>query len=116
MAKVITRKDFPSINYSGDFDAAEKAQDEALKKLQMESHDAVRSGKDVGLMFKFQVADGYAHYRVAKVSPFTVEHIDYGDGYQADPILIRGLRLGDARALAAREYALYQMFEGRKHA
>lgn len=57
---------------------------EAFNKFQ-ETHDVI----------SFPVADGYASYHVVKMVPLTLQHIDVGDGYHADPCLIRGLRKAD---------------------
>ena len=43
------------------------------------------------------VADSKAFYYILSEKPLTLVHIPYGDGYRADPILIRGLRLKDVR-------------------
>jgi hypothetical protein len=116
MAKLMHRSGFPKVGDYANFHDEMKAQDEALSQLEKESHAAVCAGTAVGLLIKFQVADGYAIYRVAKEKPFTVEYIDYGDGWQAHSATIRGLRLADAQRMAANDFALYQLFEGRRNA
>lgn len=56
----------------------------------------------VGEIIKFQVADGYAEYMVKKVKPLQLIHLSDGDAWQADPILIRGLRVDDVRQIVRR--------------
>jgi len=46
-------------------------------------------------VFKHQIADGYAYYEVVKMSPLTLRHIPYLDGWEAPAYVIRGLRKQD---------------------
>jgi len=46
-------------------------------------------------IIKFQVADGYALYRVIDSNPLTIQHLPYMDGYSIPAAHIRGLRKGD---------------------
>ena len=46
----------------------------------------------------FPVADGKALYKVVKEKPLTLQHIPYGDAYQVQPALIRGLNFSDLEA------------------
>ena len=74
-----------------------KASNAAWQKLQAAS-DAVDLSKTlVGGLITFPVADGKAAYVVAKDKPLTLQPLDFGDSYRADPILIRGLRAADVR-------------------
>lgn len=43
----------------------------------------------------FPVADGFALYFVYSEKPLVLQHIPYGDAWQVDAALIRGLRLSD---------------------
>ena len=70
-----------------------KAELENLKKLS----DNLPDGQVIGAMISFPVADGSAIYRIVSDKPLKLEHIPFLDGYQADPILIRGLRLSDVK-------------------
>lgn len=82
-----------------------------------EAADAARAkspGDMVGETLRWQVADGYAVYMVVKQKPLTVAHVNEGDGYQVDPIMIRGLRLSDVRERVAGEKAFYKSVEERK--
>jgi hypothetical protein len=71
---------------------------EMLDKL-MKVSDSLPEGQIVGGMIYFPVADGRAFYQVVNGKPLTVKHIPYCDAYQADPILIRGLRASDVKEL-----------------
>lgn len=55
--------------------------------------------KIVGKTIAFGVADGRAEYMVYRTKPLSLIHLDYLDGYNADPILLRGLRVSDVRDL-----------------
>jgi len=55
------------------------------------------SGKLVGSVVRFGVADGYAQYMIASEKPLTLVHLHFGDGYQIPEAHIRGLRLSDLR-------------------
>jgi hypothetical protein len=59
----------------------------------------------LGGIVKFHVGDGYAMYVVIKEKPLTLQLLPFGDAYQADPALIRGLRRVDIEALIQREQA-----------
>jgi len=48
-----------------------------------------------GFLLHFPVADGYAYYVVTQRHPLTIKHVDYLDGYQVHPALIRGLEFQD---------------------
>lgn len=52
-------------------------------------------GEVVGALLKFPVGDGYAHYRVVKEKPLTLEHIPLGDAWQIPLPHIRGITKQD---------------------
>ena len=56
-----------------------------------------------------QVADGYAYYYVKTEKPLTLLLIPFADGYQANPILIRGLRIQDVREQQQRQVRFREM-------
>lgn len=58
-------------------------------------------------VIKFQVADGYAVYVVSKNNPLTLQHVPYGDGYQANEATIRGVNKNTVRTQLKRD----RMFE-----
>lgn len=51
----------------------------------------------IGETIRFPIADGYAIYMVANTKPLEVIHVPTGDAWQADPILLRGLRVSDVK-------------------
>jgi hypothetical protein len=75
MAKIVQYPNFPDWR---DTDAQEKA----LKALIKQS-DSRPLGK--GSVVSQDVADGRAWYVIEKLSPFTLAHIDYMDGYRSRP-------------------------------
>jgi hypothetical protein len=68
----------------------------------------------LGGIVKFPVADGYAMYLVIKEKPLTLQSLPFGDGYQADPALIRGLRTVDIEARIKREQAFSRLVPASK--
>lgn len=80
----------------GDFDP--EAYDARCKQYRRDTEDYIRgtlrgSGKYVGKVIRFPVADGYAQYMIW--TPTKWIHLDEVDGYDADPALIRGMRSSD---------------------
>lgn len=73
-----------------------------LQALQAEAN-ALPDGELVGALVKFQVADGYAIYRVESTRPLTLAHVPAHDGYSIPAAHIRGLTVADIRALVAQE-------------
>lgn len=51
---------------------------EAVKKIVLQR----KSGKHIGEILRFQVADGYAEYMVANLSPVQLVHIPLGDAWE----------------------------------
>ena len=64
-------------------------------------------------VIKFHVADGYAYYLVVKEKPLILQHVGFGDNYQAHPALIRGLTLADVNDQLDREERLNKLFARR---
>jgi hypothetical protein len=75
----------------------ESAHEQAFVALMRASDEAGKRGEVKGRLIRFQVADGYAWYRVEKLRPLTLGHIDYLDGYAISAVYIRGLRLADVK-------------------
>lgn len=102
----LSKKAYPGFEQrSGeDFHACYERQRELLDELTAKAA-AQPDTQVLGGIVKFSVADGYAMYVVIKEKPLTLQHLPYGDGYQADPALIRGLRRVDIEALIQREKA-----------
>lgn len=81
-----------------------KRSEELFNELQAESRKVDPEAKSLfGAMIQFQVADGYAHYRVVKNSPLTLEHVPFMDGYQAHEATIRGVTANTVRTALKRE-------------
>lgn len=72
-------------------------------------------GEYVGGLIQFPYADGYAIYRVVSIEPRVVlQHVPFGDAWQADPSTIRGLRAADVRARVDRQRAGRSLFGSRR--
>ncbi len=67
----------------------------ALHQLLLISESIDLTKTLVGVVVKFQVADGYAYYRVSKDRPLTLQHIPFCDAYQVHSATIRGLTRDD---------------------
>lgn len=61
-------------------------------------------------VIRFPVGDGYAMYAVYKMKPLQLIHIPYGDAYDADPILLRGLNRNDVEQMIERKKAVAKLF------
>lgn len=97
-----------------DTDGYFKAVEEHREKLAQWCRDNASSPSDlIGKTIRFQVADGYAQYMVCSTRPLELLHLDYVDGYEADPILLRGLTLTDVKDLVGRAERLAEIFGGR---
>lgn len=111
MAKLIGRnKDMP-IYHDGprpddfNFDEFNERQNAVMKLLEAESDKALKANDPVGFLLNFQVADGYATYRVVQAKPLHLEFIPFSDGYQISTAHIRGLNLTDVRQQMERSKA-----------
>lgn len=94
----------------GEMDEARAQEKEDFDALWVEHIRALKSGYLVGVILRFQRADGYAMYRVAKERPLVLEWVPQGDQWQVEPALLRGLNLTDVRKMAGQEAALLEMF------
>lgn len=59
-------------------------------------------------MVYFGVADGQACYIVKSQKPLVLQHVDFCDGYHAQPALIRGLRLADVERQVRQERMIFK--------
>lgn len=79
------------------------------EKEQLEAAAAkarAKAGGDlVGETLQWQRADGYAVYMITSERPLRLAHVDICDGYSVERALIKGLTLGDVRAMVERERA-----------
>lgn len=92
-----------------DFDAKWKAEHAALDQLGAEA-EALPPGEVVGALIRFPRGDGYALYRVQKAKPLVLQHVRFGDCWQADPITIRGLRLADVQHMVDGDRRMRALF------
>ena len=67
-----------------------------------------------GEVIRFGVADGKASYVVYTTKPLALIHLDIGDSYQIDDMMLRGMRVSDVRNLVASEKKLDELFGRRK--
>jgi hypothetical protein len=104
---------YPMPEWGDDWRQGYERQHNALVGLQQAS-DALSEGKIVGGLIRFQVADGYAYYRVVKASPLTVEWVPFGDNYQVHPAMIRGLNKADIVNMLNYDKRIASLFGGRK--
>jgi hypothetical protein len=68
------------------------------------------SGDLAGEEWRTPVGDGYARYIVFKNRPLQLIKIPTGDAWDADPIMLRGLRVSDIREHVARRAKLDEIF------
>lgn len=92
-----------------DWTAYDKAEREAFDKLSNTS-DNLRSGEVVGAILQFPRGDGAAFYLVSSAKPLVLRWIPYGDRWQTDGILIRGLRLADVKKMVGADRRLASIF------
>jgi len=59
-----------------------KAEEKFKKELKEFLQARNKTGKNVGEIIRFQVADGYAEYMVASMRPLELVHLNLLDGYQ----------------------------------
>ena len=100
----------PPGNWYLDFRMSREEWEAPLKALQ-DASDKVDMTKTLeGVCVRFQIADGYANYRVTKNSPLTLELIPFMDGYQIPPAHMRGLDRRDILQLVTAERKMVEMF------
>jgi len=98
-----------------DFNQYEQVCDNYLKRLKKWCLDNTTSNSNlVGEIIRYGVADGYAQYMVYSTSPLQLIHIDIMDGYSADDIWLRGLRVSDVKTMVAQEKAISKLFAPKK--
>lgn len=85
--------------------------DEFIRKLQEVSDQALENNSVVGYLLKFPVADGYAFYQVLSEKPLELGWAHCGDAWQADPILLRGIRISDVRKMMESDRAIRKLFK-----
>lgn len=61
------------------------------------AHDAAFEAIPKNQLIAFGVADGAAYYYVKSFKPLVLQHVPWGDAWQVQYALIRGLRVADVR-------------------
>lgn len=84
-------------------------QDKWLEE-QMEETYNLPDGSIKGAIVRFQVADGYAYYKVMKIRPLTLRHLPIGDNWSIPDPYIRGLKKADILQLVDGEKTLHRIF------
>jgi hypothetical protein len=92
----------------GYFKACDEHQ-ERLAQWCRENSDSDIAGETID----FPIADGRAVYMVLSTRPLELIHLSYGDGYQIDEMMLRGMRVSDVRRLVAQRKALEKLFGGK---
>lgn len=108
----------PDIDFSApDLEAQFKAQDAAVEELERIS-DNLAPGEVVGALLDFVVADGKALYVVvaATARSVSVAHVPFGDNYQVDPALIRGLTKKDVLQRLEQRRRFHALWNAQKRA
>jgi hypothetical protein len=91
----------PSFSYNGKFDhkAYDAEEERYVKELRAWLKDEGYAGEYVGGIIYFPIADGRASYMVASLRPLILIHMNWGDAWDADAILLRGLVAQDVKDL-----------------
>lgn len=76
--------------------------------------DSLTEDQIVGQIIRWQVADGYAYYMVVDDDPLTVSSIPFLDGWQVDPIMIKGLDADDVREKVRQRRAMQNFFKSKQ--
>lgn len=116
MAKVIDCKEPKKWAWveGEDFELQIERGDKLFEELVKVSDKIKIGGDPVGALIKFPVADGYAHYRVVKASPLTLEHIPVENGWYADIRLLRGITTRDIWDELKSQRTLSSIFSSKK--
>jgi hypothetical protein len=92
-----------------------KAYHDDCKRYETELKDVLtkrNSGKHVGAIIKFPVADGYARYMVASMRPLELVHIPLDDEWQFE--YAQNLTAKDVEAKIAQEEAMAKLFSSKQ--
>jgi hypothetical protein len=71
----------PRFEFREGIESYNKKEKKYLKDLKDALNKKGYTGKNVGEVLKFQVADGYAQYMVVSMRPLRLMHLDLVDGY-----------------------------------
>jgi len=94
-------------NYNAAFDKLSEDEDKYLVEL-TDFVKKRKSGKYIGKVIKFPVADGYAKYMVASVRPLELVNIPFDDEYEFQ--YIYNLKWKDIRLKIEQEELLNKLF------
>ena len=76
-----------------------QTQDQNLADEMNAALDRYQATGDIkGIIYRAPYADSYAVYRVTKLRPFTVQHVNVGDAWSLPAPHIRGLTAADVKA------------------
>jgi hypothetical protein len=92
---------------TGDFREDWKLEDEAFDRA---IEEAKKSPGIVGRFLRWQRGDGYAWYKVVSEKPLTLQWVDYGDRWQVEYALIKGLDVEDVKEHLRRMDGLDALF------
>ena len=99
------------IDYDKPIDDEFKRTDKMLQAL-MDNQPTPDSKTLVGAVLMFPVADGKAIYVVTRDSPLTIAWIPYGDAWQVDACMVRGINKDDVRQHLKRHAMCKELFGG----
>lgn len=102
----------PSWDFDTPMDDNLKAEQDWIAALALEAR-RTNPGDLVGEVIHFPVADGRACYMIWKHKPFQLVWLPLGDAWTADSVLIRGLRLSDARERIEGDRRMAEIFKTR---
>jgi hypothetical protein len=102
----------PEFNPGTDFQQHLEAEDEALRKAQLDAKakTGVLLNTLVGELLRWPRGDGHAVYMITKERPFTIAHVQIGDAWEIEAALIRGLRMEDARLMVEQDRKIAELF------
>lgn len=102
MAKLDTTPYFqPYDNADGAYSTFMFHRGNQMHDLDAQTRTHLQKDELVGVLLKWEVADGYANYVIVRTNPLTLQYVDDGCGYKAEPALIRGLNMTDVKAKVA---------------
>jgi hypothetical protein len=96
-----------------DYARATASEGQFLARLRAWLAEAGYEGEGVGEVLRFPIADGYACYMVARVSPPALIHLPLGDAWEIPAPYARGLRARDVREEIRRQRAIATLFSSR---
>lgn len=114
MAKIyggVQGLEVPKFNWEN-IEAYRKACEKYVSDLRESLKGQNTTGKNVGEIIRFPVADGTAEYMVASMRPLELVHIGIGDGYQYPDVAL--YKAKDVQAKIDQQKKLDQFFAERQ--